>query len=124
MRLVLESDPRLHLVRSYGAGGVVIGAQRVTQPLIITPRQLVLDWAAVSLAELSEAQLAPLFALDAQIVLLGAGERQPFPSTSVRSIFRARGVALECMTLGAACRTYNILATEDRPVAAALFPAA
>ncbi len=34
----------------------------------------------------------------------------------------AREISLEVMDLGAACRTYNVLAQEDRAVAALLFP--
>jgi len=122
MRLVLESDPRIHLVRRYGGGEIVIGEQHIRQPLIITPQRLVLDWGASSLQQLTEADLAKLFALQAQIVLLGEGEIQAPPSAWLRSSFRARGIALEYMNLGAACRTYNILANEERSVAAGLFP--
>ncbi len=122
MRLVLEADPQILLVRRYGDGEVVVGEQHITRPLIITPRQLVLNWEAHSLAELTEAELAPLFALGVPIVLLGAGDTHCFPSSRVRAAFGARGIALECMTLGAACRTYNILANEGRSVAAGLFP--
>ena len=71
---------------------------------------------------LTERDLEGVFGTGAQIVLLGAGETQRFASAAVRASFRARRVALECMTLGAACRTYNILAGEERPVAAGLFP--
>lgn len=122
MRLVLDSDPRMHLVRSYGGGEIVIAGQRIARPLIITPQRLILDWSATALTELTEAQLQALFELGAGIVLLGAGETQMFASPAIRASFRARNIALECMTLGAACRTYNILANEERPVAAGLFP--
>jgi uncharacterized protein len=122
MRLVLDSDPRIHLVRRYGNGEIVVGEMSLTRPLIITPQRLVLDWNATSFQELAEPQLAALFALEARVVLLGAGDTQMFAGAQVRERFRARGIALECMTLGAACRTYNILASEQRPVAAGLFP--
>ncbi|MGA2364256.1 MAG: MTH938/NDUFAF3 family protein [Steroidobacteraceae bacterium] len=122
MRLLLESDPRIHLVRGYGEGEIVIGDQHIRRPLIITPQRLVLDWSANSLQQLTEVQLAALFALQAEIVLLGEGQIQATPSAWLRSSFRSRGVALECMNLGAACRTYNILANEERSVAAGLFP--
>jgi uncharacterized protein len=122
MRLVLDSDPRINLVRRYDAGVIVIGEQRVTRPCIVTPQQLMPDWSASSIAELSEAQLEPLLALGADIVLLGEGETQPLPGAAIRALFRARGIALECMNLGAACRTYNILANEARSVLAGLFP--
>jgi uncharacterized protein len=122
MRLVLDSDPRIQLVRSYGDGAIVIGEQRVVRPLIITPHRLLLDWEATSIADLTPPQLEVLLALEASIVLLGAGESQLFASPWVRECCRSRGVALECMTLGAACRTYNILAGEYRSVVAGLFP--
>lgn len=122
MRLVLDSDPRIHLVRSYGDGEIVIAEQRIARPVIITPQRLILDWSATSFVDLTESQLQVLFDLGVGIVLLGAGDRQMFASPTVRASFRARNIALECMTLGAACRTYNILAGEERPVAAGLFP--
>jgi uncharacterized protein len=122
MRLVLDSDSRINLVRRYGNGEILIGEQLITRPVIITPTQLLLDWSATSLAALTDAQLEPLFAQAADVVLLGAGEIQMFASAAVRDSFRARRIALECMTLGAACRTYNILASEQRNVAAGLFP--
>jgi uncharacterized protein len=121
MRLVLDSDLKLNLVRRYGNGEIVIGEQAFTRPLIVTPNQLA-DWNAVDLQSLTESALQPLFATGAQVILLGAGETQQFASVGVREMFRARAIALECMTLGAACRTYNILAGEGRPVAAGLFP--
>lgn len=122
MRLVLDSDPRINLVRRYDAGEIVIGDQRITRPCIVTPQQLLLDWGAHSIAGLSAADLEPLWTLRADIVLLGAGQIQEFPGAAIRAAFRNRGIALECMNLGAACRTYNILANEARSVLAGLFP--
>jgi uncharacterized protein len=122
MRLVLDSDPRINLVRSYDAGVIVIGDARITRPCIVTPQQLTLDWGANSIADLSTAQIEPLLALHADIVLLGEGASLLLPGAAIRATFRARGIALECMSLGAACRTYNILANEARSVVAGLFP--
>jgi len=53
-------------------------------------------------------------------LLLGTGRRQVFPSPQVRAAFRDAGIALEPMDTGAACRTYNVLLAEDRPVGAGL----
>jgi uncharacterized protein len=122
MRLSLDSDPRINLVRRYEPGVIVIGEQRITRPCIVTPQQLLLDWSASSIGELSESDLKPLLAQRADIVLLGEGETQQLPGSSLRALFGAQGIALECMSLGAACRTYNILASEARSVLAGLFP--
>jgi uncharacterized protein len=131
MRLALDTDSRVNLIRSYGAGEIMIGTQRIVHPCIVAPSKLVLDWTVSSFEALSDAplepaqlasQLEPLLLAGTGIVLLGSGLLQPFPSTRLRAAFRERGIALECMTLGAACRTYNILATEERSVIAGLFP--
>jgi uncharacterized protein len=55
-----------------------------------------------------------------RIVLLGTGRRQVFPRREVMDAFSAAHMGLEAMDTGAACRTYNILLAEQRPVAAAL----
>ena len=122
MRLALDSDSRIHLVRRYGEGQILIGEQLITRPCIVSPQRLLLDWEVAGFAELSASQLTPLFAFGAEIVLIGSGATQPFPSAPLRALLRERGVAVEYMSLGAACRTYNILASEQRAVVAALFP--
>ncbi|HEY1726659.1 MAG TPA: MTH938/NDUFAF3 family protein [Steroidobacteraceae bacterium] len=122
MRLVLDSDPRIHLIRSYDAGVIVVAAQRLTRPCLITPQQLLSDWQARSLALLRIDELEPLWRLGGEIALLGSDEPAVWPSVEVRAAFRERRIALECMNLGAACRTYNILAGEARSVIAGLFP--
>lgn len=53
-------------------------------------------------------------------LLLGTGSKQIFPGPDIRSRFVEAGIGLETMTTGAACRTYNVLLGEGRPVAAAL----
>ena len=72
--------------------------------------------------QLDDASLAALWALSPQVVLLGAGSRSRPADRALRAVFARRSVALEAMDLGAACRTYNVLAQEGRAVAALLFP--
>lgn len=55
-----------------------------------------------------------------EFLLLGTGLAQKFPSEELRAAFTAAGVGLEAMNTGAACRTYNVLLAEGRPVSAAL----
>jgi uncharacterized protein len=122
MRLALEFDPSLNLVRSYGNGIITIGSQQISQPCAVSPRELLLNWSARSIEALSEAELQPLLARNATIVLLGAGKTAQWPASAIRRLCSSKGIALECMDLGAACRTYNILASEERAVIAGLIP--
>lgn len=53
-------------------------------------------------------------------LLLGTGAVQVFPRPELRAAFDNAGLGLEPMSTGSACRTYNVLLAEGRPVAAAL----
>ena len=81
-------------------------------------------WEAGDPAELSVEILTRVFAeprgVDFQFLLLGTGAMQVFPPLELRRAFTQAGLGLEIMSTGAACRTYNVLLAEGRPVGAAL----
>lgn len=54
------------------------------------------------------------------LLILGTGRRQELPAPELRRAFVDAGVSVEAMDTGAACRTYNMLLAEGRPVGAAL----
>lgn len=54
------------------------------------------------------------------LLLVGTGQKSTRPAEGIARAFRDAGLALEAMDTGAACRTYNVLLAEGRPVAAAL----
>jgi uncharacterized protein len=122
MKLNEDVPPGIHLIRAYSADGVTVGAERLTRPCVVAPGALIRDWTAGDLADLDVASLESVWPLGPQVVLLGTGMRQRFPPASIRAAFAQRRIALEPMDLGAACRTYNVLAQEDRAVVALLFP--
>jgi uncharacterized protein len=55
-----------------------------------------------------------------ELLLLGTGRDLVLPSQALRSGLREAGIRVEPMDTGAACRTYNVLLAEGRPVGAAL----
>ena len=55
-----------------------------------------------------------------EFVLLGTGATQTLPPKTIREGLRAAGIGLEFMSTESAARTYNVLASEGRRVAAAL----
>ncbi len=79
-------------------------------------------WAETDPAAFTRASFADVFAGRDKIgfLLLGTGHRQVFPSGDVRRAFAELNLGLDVMDTGAACRTYNVLLAEGRPVAAAL----
>jgi uncharacterized protein len=122
MRLVLDSDPKIYTIHRYEDDAVVVGERTLRQPFIISAERLIDDWPATRPAMLGVEAIAALLDLKPEIILLGSHEPRSLPRTLVADLAR-RGIALETMTLGAACRTYNVLVYERRPVVAGLFPA-
>lgn len=122
MKLTQDTDSSVNFVRAYALGEVRVKDRLLHRPCLVAAQTLVSDWPARSASELTPEQLEPIWALQPQVVLLGTGAQQVFPAAGIRRAFSARGIALEPMDLGAACRTYNVLVQEDRAVVAALFP--
>jgi uncharacterized protein len=122
MRLLLDNDSSINTVRAYQRDEIVIGTQRLRTPCIVSATQLIADWQVDSIATLTLGQLDPLLRLSPRIVLLGTAETSARPPAPVRQALETRGIALETMELGAACRTYNVLAQEGREVVAGLLP--
>ena len=122
MRLVLDSDPQILTVRSYAAGEIDIAGQKICAPCIVTGARLITDWAVASAAALDLAALEPLLALQPKVVIIGADAPEVPAAGALRRTLERRAIAFELMTLGAACRTYNVLAQERREVVAGLFP--
>ena len=121
MKLHEHVDARMNLVMRHGEGQIRINGQAHTAPCIVAPGFLCADWIP-DLESLTAGSLAPLWELEPRVVLLGAAVRQHVRIRELRALLASRQIALEVMDLGAACRTYNVLAQEDRPVAALLFP--
>ncbi|MEW5756923.1 MAG: Mth938-like domain-containing protein [Pseudomonadota bacterium] len=91
-----------------------------TRSLILMPQTLIRDWPPQSFAELAAESLNVLLGYPLEIILLGTGARQQFPGLDVTRLFMQKGIGVEVMDTAAACRTYNILMTDGRGVAAAL----
>lgn len=123
MKLTMENPAGNHLVRGYGDGGVVVGDQRLEASCIVAPRRLVTAFRPRSPAELQLEDLAPVFELAPEMVIVGWGGGQPFLPARHRAWFLERRIAIEAMELGAACRTYNVLVQDGRDAVALLFPA-
>ncbi|MEM7774154.1 MAG: MTH938/NDUFAF3 family protein [Pseudomonadota bacterium] len=108
-------------IDAYGNGGFRFADMSHRGSLLVLPTGI-FAWDVTHADQVTLLDLAP--ALDALappgFLLLGTGAAQVFPTAEIRRVFLERGVGLEPMDTGAACRTYNVLLAEDRPVAAAL----
>ncbi len=116
-----DLDAGHQLIESYGDGRFRIGGTVYEGSVLVLPERS-LAWPVAAIEEISLDSLAPVTEAAAaiEILLIGCGPRLARVPEDLRAALRDAGVAVEPMDTGAACRTYNLLIAEDRPVAAAL----
>lgn len=120
MKFHLDAPAGVHLVRGYGPGQLRIGDRSYATSVIVTAETLIEPWRPTSVAEVTPADLEPLLGLAPEVVLLGTGARQQFPDFAILRLLQEQRIGVEVMDTSAACRTFNVLVAEGRPVAAAL----
>ncbi len=112
------------IIQGYSAGGFKVSGKPYEGPIIVTPTGT-MPWSINgSFSTLGENDFETLAANanDLDVVLLGSGAKGEFFPPALRAALKNRGLVVETMDTGAACRTYNVLMAEGRRVAAALLP--
>ncbi len=122
MDLSLEI-PQGHLfVRSINADGIRVQDEYYTGPFVLSTQQIVPTWPVGTISDIDEDKLQIIFELQPEVVLIGCGKTQKFLPPAIQMLFLRRNIGVEVMTTDAACRTFNVLASEGRNVVAALLP--
>jgi len=103
-------------IEGYGPGFFRIGG-RVIQGAVLALPNSAQKWGGL---DDIDALLAVADQVD--VIFLGTGAEIAHAPDAMREALDARGIGLEVMASAAACRTYNILLSEGRRVAAALVP--
>ncbi len=101
-------------------GNKTLKTETFNHSLIITPHALINDWTPRTIDELEAQHFEVLNPRPPQIMLLGTGTAQHWPSPQILASLTNQGIAVEVMDTAAACRTFAILASDGRDVGAAL----
>ncbi len=137
MQVNRNLDPDSYSIHSYSAGQVTVtlpfdpaasaegedGPLRrevLRRSLVIMADRLIGDWPPQRFEELERAHFDLLAALSPEVVLFGSGARLQRPHPALLSTLTDRGIGVEVMDTGSACRTFNFLMSDRRRVAAAL----
>jgi uncharacterized protein len=120
MRFTQDASSTRYLIRSYAPGEVKINDEIFRHAVIVGPSSIAPGPAVSDAGELTAAHTADMVALAPELVLVGTGVRQVFPAAEFGAQFLRAGIGFEVMDTGAACRTFNVLVTEQRRVVALL----
>ena len=123
MKFTQQRADGANLIRRYGADFIQVGEQELRASCLVSATS-VTPWPPRSVEDLTPESFTAIFELKPEVVVLATGATQKFPRAALRAEFATRRIGLEVMEIGAACRTYNVLLSEERRVlAAVLLPA-
>ena len=105
---------------AYGDGHVYVNTVCYAHNVIVMPDHLIEQWTKNSFDMLTLDDMQQLASLNAEIILLGTGRQLRFPRSELMQPLVSVQKGLDVMDIHAACRAYNLLASEGRRVAAAL----
>ena len=107
-------------IRHVEPGAIRVGDKVVRDNIALTADEIIQEWPASVIEELTEDDFEPLLTSEPELILLGTGPLSVFPPRELVFSLARRGIGLETMDKAAACRTFNILISEGRRVAAVL----
>jgi uncharacterized protein len=107
-------------ITGYGPGWVSVADEKIYASVVIGSRGERFYWACNCFEELGAAHFAELAAMNTELIIFGSGQRLRFPNPAWIKPLIENQIGIETMDVQAACRTYNILASEGRHVALAL----
>ncbi|WP_243455523.1 Mth938-like domain-containing protein [Sphingosinicella sp. BN140058] len=120
----LDRDPSAQgpLVQGFRDGGFSVDGV-VHRAVFLTP-VAAWAWTAPPIGEIAPEDLEPILVLDPapEFVLLGTGATIVFPPRAFVRALEERGIGVEVMDSRAAARTWGMLRSEERWIAAALMP--
>jgi len=116
---LIQSDNK-NLITGYDLNWVEVNQVRHQSSLIMAPDQLLLEWSVKTIKDINENSFEAIKSLDIEIILLGTGNTQEHLESRLLEHFSKKNIAIESMSNQSACRTYNILANEERKVLLAL----
>ena len=114
----------VNTVSRHEPGRVWVGAAAHAGSLVVPWTGAVTPWPVANFDALTAAHFEALADLDPELVIFGSGWRLRFPAAALLRPLLARRIGVETMDTAAACRTYNVLVSEQRCVVCALLNSA
>lgn len=110
------------VINAYDPAWIEVNGIRYSHSLSVSslPEIQPAAWAGPHFDALTQSDFAPWSKMGVELILFGSGKKLRFAKPHWLQELIGKGIGVETMDTAAACRTYNILASEGRKVAALL----
>ncbi|MDR3501636.1 MAG: MTH938/NDUFAF3 family protein [Legionella sp.] len=117
MNINLEAAEK-NAVQAYSENQVQINSIVYARSLIVSREEVISDLVIHDIQAIDDQYLQQLLQFKPEVVIIGHEQTGKFPPMSIISTLSQHRVGIECMSIGAASRTYNVLLSEQRAVVA------
>jgi uncharacterized protein len=115
-----DQSEGVNIITRHDAHGVWVGKACFGHSLLVPSKGEVRRWAPQRVEQLQAEHFEGALSLSPELVIFGSGPRLRFVPAALLRCLIERRIGVETMDTAAACRTYNVLASEGRSVLAAL----
>lgn len=105
-----------HTIQSYSDTQITINHIVYKNSFIVSRNAIISPWSIDSITQLNEALLEPIVSLEPEVILFGQQTTQNRIPAAMLFYLAQKRIGTECMSIGAACRTFNVLLSEQRAV--------
>jgi uncharacterized protein len=109
----------INTIQSYSDSEIKLNSIIYNTNLIITSDKIISDWPVNALSELKKEAIESIID-SVEIIIVGHNNTGIQPPMAILQDLSKKRIGLECMSIGAACRTFNVLLSEDRKAALAI----
>ncbi len=121
MQIQLDKGSHTTQIHSYNESSLLINGTRYSLPIALLPEKIIHESLPKSFNDISEKFLEQLVYEEPEVLIVGTGNKTLFMPIKFDKWCAQHQISIDCMTTGAACRTFSLLASEKRKVAALLF---
>lgn len=106
--------PDSHSVQAYATERLKINDTWYTQNIIVNHERIIPDWTSKSIQDLDASDMETLLSLSPELIIMGHNHLNAFPNSQLIAQISQQRIGIESMSISAACRTYNVLISENR----------
>jgi uncharacterized protein len=114
MEIQLESTEP-HTIRSYSDQSIVVRQTTLNHSCIISKHSIENSWPIHHIEEFNLEHLPSLLEHRPEVIIVGHAGKPTILHVIAAQLSQQK-IGLECMSIGAACRTFNVLLSEHRAV--------
>lgn len=115
MQIQLDT-PELHAVQAYTDEMLSVNGVDYRGSLILSREEIITDIKLNDIEAIDEEFIALLIKHKPKVIILGHKNSSKFLPMEIVARLASQQIGIECMSLGAACRTFNLLLGEGRDV--------